>query len=99
MALEGALRFPTAFDVLAHQAEGVEVAESELRNPVLAGLAVRQLNLPGDALLLTLTRGDEVTVPHGDDLLRLGDRLSVVGSPDAVKQAIQLMEPTAGSFT
>src|SRR5206468_1078553 len=44
----------------------------------LAGLPVRQLQLPADAALVTILRGGRVIVPQGDDPLEGGDELLFV---------------------
>ncbi len=87
MALEGALRYPTVFDVLVHEAEGVEVGEVIVGNPGLAGLKVREIRLPGNALIISLERDATIMVPHGETVLKLGDRVDLIGSPDAVEKA------------
>jgi Kef-type K+ transport system membrane component KefB len=87
MALEGALFYPTVFDVLVHEAEGVEVGEVIMANPTLAGKKVREVRLPGNALIVSLERETTIMVPHGDTELKLGDRIDLIGSPDAIQQA------------
>ena len=89
MALEGALRFPSSFDVLAHQADGVEVQETLITNPNLVGNLVQDLHLPGDVLILSITRDGEVMVPHLDTRLQEGDRVALIGNPDVVSQTVQ----------
>jgi len=91
IALEGALRFPTAFDVLVDQGDEVEVGEAILRNKALAGRPLRRLRLPGNALILSIRRNSSVMVPHGDTVLRVGDRLALIGSPESVERARALL--------
>lgn len=92
MALEGALRYPTIFDVLAHEAgDEISVVEVRLANPALAGRALRTIRLPGDALILSLHRDGETVVPHTDHVLKLGDRLGLIGSPQALERAELLL--------
>jgi basic amino acid/polyamine antiporter, APA family len=45
---------------------------------------LRELEFPGDTLVAMVRRGDRTIVPDGDTLLREGDRLTVIGSPDDV---------------
>jgi basic amino acid/polyamine antiporter, APA family len=45
---------------------------------------LRELDFPGDTLVAMVRRGDRTIVPHGDTLLREGDRLTVIGSPNDV---------------
>jgi basic amino acid/polyamine antiporter, APA family len=47
---------------------------------------LRELEFPGDTLVAMVRRGDRTIVPDGDTLLREGDRLTVIGSPDDVAQ-------------
>jgi Kef-type K+ transport system membrane component KefB/Trk K+ transport system NAD-binding subunit len=91
MALEGAIRYPSAFDVLIHQTEDVEVYEATLTNNQLDGVPLRRLYLPGNALILSLLRDETITVPHGDFVIRLGDRLGIIGSPDSIERAVAIL--------
>lgn len=88
LAVEGALHFPAAFDMLTNHADGVEVREAELNNPRLDGRPLRQVRLPGDALVLGLRRDGEVLVPHGNTRLRRGDLLMLVGHQESLKEAL-----------
>jgi basic amino acid/polyamine antiporter, APA family len=45
---------------------------------------LRELDFPGDTLVAMVRRGDRTIVPDGDTLLREGDRLTVIGSPNDV---------------
>lgn len=91
MALEGAIRYPSAFDVLIHQTEDVEVYEATLTNNQLDGVPLRRVHLPGNALILSLQRDETITVPHGDFVIRLGDRLGIIGSPDSLERAVAIL--------
>ncbi len=92
IALEGALRYPTAFDILVHQEDDVEVGEAVITNGRVTGIPLRRLTLPGNALILSIRRGDSVLVPHGNTVLRRGDRVAIIGSPDSVLRAQELLE-------
>jgi Kef-type K+ transport system membrane component KefB/Trk K+ transport system NAD-binding subunit len=92
MALEGALKFPTIFDLLLDQdPENIEFSEVPLGNSQLAGTPLRQLRLPGDVLILSMQRDTSVIVPHGDTVLQIGDRIGLIGSPGALAQALSLL--------
>lgn len=92
-ALEGALHFPAAFDMLTDHADGVEVSEVKLNNPQSAGRLLRQIRLPGDALILSLRRNGEVLVPHGNTRLRQGDLLMLVGHQDSLAKSLDMLNP------
>jgi Kef-type K+ transport system membrane component KefB/Trk K+ transport system NAD-binding subunit len=93
IALEGALQFPAAFDMLANAADGVTVREADLSNSLLDGMPLRRVEIPGDALVLGLRRNGQVLVPHGDTILRLGDVLMLVGHPDGLHKAMAWIDP------
>jgi Kef-type K+ transport system membrane component KefB len=92
MALEGAIRYPTAFDVLVHQNEDIEVAETKVTNPRFTGARLGEIRLPGDALILSLQRDNTVMVPHGDIVLQMHDQLGLMGSPASVGEAVDLLK-------
>jgi Trk K+ transport system NAD-binding subunit len=53
-------------------------------NDALEGRTLRDLNLPGDVLIVALRRDGELLIPHGNTRLEMGDRLTLVGSPDSL---------------
>jgi Kef-type K+ transport system membrane component KefB/Trk K+ transport system NAD-binding subunit len=93
LALEGALHFPSAFDMLANHSDGVEIREGVLNNPPLEGRPLRRVQMPGDVLVIGMRRGDDVLVPHGNTVLRQGDVLMLVGHPDELHQAMAWLCP------
>lgn len=95
LALEGALNFPAAFDLLADQDDGVEIREVELNSPRWDGQLLRRVLLPGDALVMGLRRSGEVLVPHGDTRLKQGDLLMLIGHETSLQQAINQLDPLA----
>jgi amino acid transporter/mannitol/fructose-specific phosphotransferase system IIA component (Ntr-type) len=56
----------------------------------LAGRPLRDVHLPRSALVALIRRHGRIVVPHGDTILELGDRLSIVGEPDDIRE---LREP------
>lgn len=89
MALEGALHFPTALTMLTERSNEFDLADAPLGNPDLIDTPLRQIQLPGQALVLGVRRRgeDEVVVPHGDTILRAGDVLMLCGNPKALTEA------------
>jgi Kef-type K+ transport system membrane component KefB/Trk K+ transport system NAD-binding subunit len=96
MALEGALRFPATFDMLAEHGDDVEIGEARLRNLRVSGRLLRQVRLPGNALVMGIRRKGEVIVPHGDTAFRLGDVVMLIGSPADIREAQILIEARFG---
>jgi Trk K+ transport system NAD-binding subunit len=91
MALEGAIRYPSAFDVLVHQNEDIDVAEVEVTNPIFTGTRLGEIRLPGDALILSLLRDSTVIIPDGSTVLRQHDQLGLIGSPGCVEEAAAML--------
>jgi Trk K+ transport system NAD-binding subunit len=91
MAFEGALRFPTAFDVLGREVGEVEFGEIVMGNRRYAGMPLRRLGLPGSAVVLSIRRNRTVLVPDGDTMLQVGDSVALIGSPDSVDEAIAML--------
>ena len=92
MALEGAIRYPTAFDVLVHESDDIDVSEVIVTNPRITGSRLGEIRLPGDVLILSLQRENTVMIPHGNTVLQLKDRLGLIGSPGDVEDAAALLK-------
>jgi Kef-type K+ transport system membrane component KefB/Trk K+ transport system NAD-binding subunit len=92
MALEGAIRYPTIFDVLVHQTKEIEVTEIEVTNSRFTGKRLNEIRLPGDALILSLQRENTVMIPHGDTVLQLHDRLGLIGRLVSLEDAAAMLK-------
>jgi Trk K+ transport system NAD-binding subunit len=92
MALEGAIRYPSAFDVLIHQAKDIEVAEIKVTNHRYSGSSLAQITLPGDVIVLSLQRNSTVMIPHGDTVIEPNDLLGLIGRPGSVEEAIAMLK-------
>ncbi|HUP01512.1 MAG TPA: Trk system potassium transporter TrkA [Gemmatimonadota bacterium] len=51
-----------------------------------AGRKVQDLELPSGAILGSVQRGQEVTIPRGDTRIEAGDRIVVFALPDAIEE-------------
>jgi trk system potassium uptake protein TrkA len=72
-------------------AEGqVQMVEFEVPQGVAAGDVVgrplREARIPRDAKVAGIIRGDRTILPRGDIAIEPGDRIVVIGSPDAVRE-------------
>lgn len=90
LALEGALRFPAAFDMLSEHRGNMEIGEAVIRSRRFDGNAVHTLRLPGNTLVMGIRRDGDVIVPRGDTVLKLGDVLMLVGKIDGVEEAMRM---------
>ena len=46
----------------------------------------RDAEIPADSKVAGIIRGDRMTVPRGDDTIAPGDRIVIIGSPEAAKE-------------
>ncbi len=91
LSLEGAIRYPTALEVLVHQIEDIDVTEIRVSDCRFTGTRLGEIRLPGDALILSLQRNSTVMIPHWETVLQLQDRLGLIGSPAAVEEATSML--------
>lgn len=84
------VRSPATASALLGTAPNQAFEEIELRDPALHGVALRDIRLPLDSLVLSIQRDGQVLVTHGYTQLQLGDRITVVGSPESIGN-IQLL--------
>jgi CPA2 family monovalent cation:H+ antiporter-2 len=92
MAIEGALHYPMIFDLLMDRGDGeIEVVEVRIGNPTITDVPLRKIRLPGDALIVSMSREGNVIVPQGDLTFKLGDRVGLIGSSRSVERAAAKM--------
>ncbi len=61
------------------------------------GIPLRDADIPGDSKVAAIIRADETILPGGDDDIRNGDRIVVIGSPSAIKGWSTLLWPEGGA--
>jgi Trk K+ transport system NAD-binding subunit len=82
--MEHFVRSPIATSLLLGMDEGQDSIDIELRNSDYHGLTLRDLRLPSDVIILSVTRGEHPIISHGYTRLRLGDIVTIVGSVDSL---------------
>lgn len=80
------VRSPQAASLLLGMEENQDSMDVEVMNPDLRGLALRDLRLPADIIILTVKRGGHLLITHGYTRLRIGDVLTMVGSYDSLEK-------------
>jgi trk system potassium uptake protein TrkA len=82
-------------------AEGqVQLAEFDVdedASDTVLGVPLRDAPIPRDSKVAAFIRADETILPGGDDQIRVGDRIVVIGSPEAVKAWSKLLWPAGGA--
>ena len=63
-------------------------------NPDLDGVALRDLRLPLDTLVLAVERAGATLISHGYTTLSLGDRVTVVGSAESLIEVERKFQST-----
>jgi trk system potassium uptake protein TrkA len=78
----------------------VEIVEfdvpSELEPGVTIGPALREAAIPANSKVASIIRGDQLLVPRGGETIRPGDRVVVIGSPEAVRAWSGIVSRGAG---
>jgi len=80
------VRSPQAATLLLGMQENQDTMDVEVQNPNLRGLALRDLRLPSDVIVLSINRGGQSIITHGYTRMRLGDTLTVVGSNKSLEE-------------
>ncbi len=84
-------------DVFADgQVHLVEFDVDENTSPTLVGVPVRGAPIPRDSKIAGIIRDDAMLLPGGDEEIRAGDRIVVIGSPAAAQAWGELIAPGSG---
>jgi trk system potassium uptake protein len=59
----------------------------------VVGRPLREAVLPADSKVASIIRSDEIAAPRGDESVQPGDRIVVIGSPEAAKKWSRLLTP------
>ena len=92
--LEHFVRSPNAVSLLlgSETEQDQDVIDIEITNPEIHEVSVRDLNLPMDTLLLQILRKGETLISQGYTRLKLGDRVSILGSEKSLQEVIRRFE-------
>jgi NhaP-type Na+/H+ or K+/H+ antiporter len=95
LALDHYLERPslsTWLDEFGHKGDAMEV---EFNNEELTGMPLSEIGdqLPEQCLVALCARDGETAVPRPDEVFEIGDRLTLLGNEEAVREARQLLEP------
>ena len=72
--------------------ENQDTIDIEITNKDIHGLALRDIQLPCDVLILSINRKGHTVLSHGYTRLRLGDIVTVVGSEDSLDEVMLRFE-------
>lgn len=78
--LDHFVRSPQATSLLLGMESGQDSRDIEILNPDIHGIPLRDLRLPGDVIILSISRAGQSIITHGYTRLRIKDIVTVVGS-------------------
>jgi trk system potassium uptake protein TrkA len=85
-------------DVFADgQVQIVEFDVTEGASPDVVGPPLRNARIPADSRIASIISGESMILPRGDAVIRPGDRLVVIGSPESAQEWSKLLSPGGGT--
>ncbi len=81
-------------DVFAQgQVQIVEFEVDEGGGSGIVGVPLRDARIPNESKVASIIRPDGMTLPGGDDVISYGDRIVVIGSPQAAREWGEILAP------
>jgi trk system potassium uptake protein len=71
---------------------GGDRSSAPAADPVV-GRMLREATIPADSKVASIIRGDRMIVPRGDESILPGDRVVIIGSPEAAKRWSEILAP------
>jgi Trk K+ transport system NAD-binding subunit len=88
-------RNPAAYELLTRTDDNKEVCEVAVYNRRYLDQPLRQVDFPGDLLVLAIRREGELVVPNGDTRLTAGDQITLVGDCNCVEVTREMVGAAA----
>lgn len=90
--LEYLLLYPSVSSLMTDLEDEHEIAEVRLSCAELTNRPLREIVLPQGALIVLVRRNGDVIYPRGHTILQAGDRLTIMGSLEAVRELARKCE-------
>ena len=84
--IDNFVRSPSATSLLLGMEEDSDTIDIQVLNPKVFGMAIRDLRLPSDTIILSILRDGNRVVSNGFSQVRKGDWITVVGSKASLEQ-------------
>ena len=84
--LDHFVRSPSGASLLMGMHTNQKIIDIHVRNPELFGVAIRDLTLPFDTIIMSIRRRGQLIIPHGYTALEAFDLVTVVGSLKNIEQ-------------
>ena len=91
--LDHCVRSPSATALVLGQSDDQDVIEVSVGNRDLYGVALRDLRLPPDVVLMSIKRHGHLLITHGGTRLEPHDEVMLVGPSEALQEAQWHFEP------
>ena len=95
--IEGVVTAPGAIDAEIFAGGRIRLLEYKLdATSTLITVPLGQLHLPRGSLIVAVKRAGSLFVPRGNTQLADGDKIILMGTPEAMREVEQLIHPTRG---
>lgn len=84
--LDTSVRSPQSAELLISQDSEYDTVQVTITDRDVVGLAVRDLHLPDDVLILGIRRRKQWIMPHGYTILRWNDEVTFLGKPESLAE-------------
>jgi Trk K+ transport system NAD-binding subunit len=85
------VRNPDVYTLLTSKTDERDIREVTVNNTSVSGKRLRDMGLPGDLLVLTIRRGEDFIIPHGNVEIELFDRLTLLGCLPDLEEVEQMI--------
>ncbi len=95
-AIDNYVERPALADWMGDLGDHGDVQEIEVTSDVLVGESISEMGpqLPGSVIVALVTRDGETRVPSADLVLEQGDRITLIGDRDEVRDAMAFCHPS-----
>jgi Trk K+ transport system NAD-binding subunit len=90
--MDNFVRSPVAASLLLGMDEEQSTIDLQVRDRSFHGMALRNLRLPTDVIILSVKRRGQTIISHGYTRLRIGDVVTVVGSDESLTKVRVMLE-------
>lgn len=78
----------------------VQIVEFDVEDtsgtPDVIGVPLRRAQIPADSKVASIIRGGAMRIARGDETIQVGDRIIIIGSPEAARQWSEIMARGVG---
>ncbi|SDN00370.1 NhaP-type Na+/H+ or K+/H+ antiporter [Halogranum gelatinilyticum] len=94
-AMDNLIERPALANWMGELGRSGDVQEIEVTSEELVGRTIREIGpeLPGGCLVALVARNGDIEVPDADYTLQMGDRITILGRRDAVREAMDFCHP------